>query len=1160
MIYKNEPNYSYIEKNPYNNSSITHFYNNQNVINEYRRNQSSYTAKYFTGKLTSDGLYYIFDNRKKPEFNKQYANNMFKNYLSRYAVKNGVKLLLTSTNPLKSIKYIRVGMSGISELKNYSQNMLNNVDYLKSNNMFNSHNLAIVHKQSAIMSGFNVMSSDLSFRNNIIGNATLSLIDIGLDKSYIPTPCNMLEKCNYRSLNIYDNIEKPIYKFIVNGHNTINDSLDFMINGSQNMLNQIDYYNKNLNLFTNNNNINLFIAKPIYELIVFGPKYVNNSIDYINNSIDNIINNSLDNIIDYGGRLIHQSIEFINGTVQYSSYSSYNSIINNNKLISENNNNNNSTIIIDNSHNTSESNTMSYRNSNSWVYDDYYNCHTFMDLAFDNANNKLNTTLENTENNIEKAKEKEKNLNLLDINELNIKLSNLSKFINVCNVLKNLDLTDINTILELQSILVNLMTPDVLVNGVFRFIIDNTMHTKDKLETMLNLMVAVSEKYLEIPLTNAFNFVKNLFERKSVKEYLTPLLLDLTSLLVPGINIINIVVNIIKGIEHFFSKQSIKRVNGIEFLCIDKFKIGFFRIKHKISYKNDFFGIDVSFTSRKASDANKLCKDEFIKQLDHKVYQVIGIPIEFINGSIETPITRYGLYAQKFYIEDLEKYWLKVNDPYLSEEDKNIINALYFESQTNKEYRYELAQRGEKPSWYWEHKNDTIGNFIYNLVDFMNSNNFTIRNLKQIINSIFNNTKTNITNNIENIDIFDNLENDEHYKSFINNFSVGDMLTIINSIFNNTNITKNESLKDQENKNQNDIFTKAKNQRTTEDNQKLDNFRDSLRQSYIALIKNDSGGEIMRRARLELWHTQKTVEYIAQCGYSSFIGHFGLMLSYIDYEIVKLKNPVYFTLGHIGGYLTNLGQGYLTRVLVDQSCLYVSLLSQTEHLTDEYLLNYINPAIACLVGLGLGIIKYSLPSNKEEPKSFKNVLINGGVSAVNTSFGMIYNYIKPRVFIKYLTNISSKCVNGITNVIKYVFRLSLTVDFVGAVSLNVLFNVGMRLLNKLYVSRSYIEDNPIYNDIDESIYNNIDDSIYNDIDDSIYNYIDESIYNDIDDSIYNYIDESIFNTIKSSKNRVIKSKKNIYEETFNESYEETFNDSYEETFNETYEINYNISY
>mgnify|MGYP004007818723 CR=1 FL=1 len=87
---------------------------------------------------------------------------MFKNYLSRYAVKNGVKLLLTSTNPLKSIKYIRVGMSGISELKTYSQNMINNVEYLKSNNMFNSHNLTIVHKQSSIMSGYNLIFSDLS--------------------------------------------------------------------------------------------------------------------------------------------------------------------------------------------------------------------------------------------------------------------------------------------------------------------------------------------------------------------------------------------------------------------------------------------------------------------------------------------------------------------------------------------------------------------------------------------------------------------------------------------------------------------------------------------------------------------------------------------------------------------------------------------------------------------------------------------------------------------------------------------------------------------------------------------------------------------------------------------------------------------------------------
>ena len=1082
MIDINEPNYSYIENNTYNNTSITNFNinrsNNKNSKKySSKSNKSSYTPRYFVGKLTRDGLYSIYDYRKKPEFNKQYVENLFKDYLSGYALRKGIDVIEKITS--KQIK------NRVLLPLNFSQHMLAEVDYLKSNNMYNASNLKVARFKSLINTGYKIISPDISLGNNVIGNATLSLIDMKLDKLYTPTPeYNSLGNFyNNNSLFIFEYCEKPVYELINNADVLIMNGVSSHINLSLN--------------------------------IIEGAKY----------------------IVDYGENLINESIKFMTNTTH-----------------------NNSTIIIDNSHNTSESNTMSYRNSNSWVYDDYYNCHTFMDLAFDNANNKLNTTLENTENNIEKAKEKEKKLNLLDINELNIKLSNLSKFINVCNVLKNLDLTDINTILELQSILVNLMTPDVLVNGVFRFIIDNTMHTKDKLETMLNLMVAVSEKYLEIPLTNAFNFVKNLFERKSVKEYLTPLLLDLTSLLVPGINIINIVVNIIKGIEHFFSKQSIKRVNGIDFLCIDKFKIGFFRIKHKISYKNDFFGIDVSFTSRKASDANKLCKDEFIKQLDHKVYQVIGIPIEFINGSIKTPKTRYGLYAQKFYIEDLEKCWLKVNDPYLSEEDKKIINALYFESQTNKEYRYELAQRGEKPSWYWEHKNDTIVDFMYNLVDFMNSNNFTIRNLKQIINSIFNNTKTNITINIENIDIFDNLENDEHYKSFINNFSVGDMLTIINSIFNNTNITKNESLKDQENKNQNDIFTKAKNNRSNNDNCKLNNTRDSLRKMYIALIKKYSREEIMRRARVELWHTQKTVEYIAQCGYSSFIGHFGLMLSYIDYEIVKLKNPVYFTLGHIGGYLTNLGQGYLTRVLVDQSCLYVSLLSQTEHLTDEYLLNYINPAIACLVGLGLGVIRYSLPNNKEEPQQFKNVLINGGVSAVNTSFGMIYNYLKPRACIKYLTNIGNRCVNSITNVIKYVFRLSLTVDFVGAVSLNVLFNVGMRLLNKLYDSRSYIEDNPIYNDIDESIYNNIDDSIYNDIDDSIYNYIDESIYNDIDDSIYNYIDESIFNTIKSSKNRVIKSKKNIYEETFNESYEETFNDSYEETFNESYEINYNISY
>ena len=1067
MIDINEPNYSCIENNTYNNSSITHFYNNT-IVNEYHYNNSSYryipispynrksithtsinnnnnnnkninninkninniksnyTSRYFVGKLTRDGLYSIYDYRKKPEFNKHYVKNLFKEYISGYALRKGIDIIEKITS--KQIK------NSVLLPLTFSQHMLAEIDYLRSNNMYNASNLKVARFKSLINSGYKVfISPDISLKNNVMGNATVSLIEMKLDKLYTPTPeYNSLQHYyNKKALFIYEYCEKPVYELITNTDVLIMNGMATPISLSQN--------------------------------IIAGAKY----------------------LVDYGENLINESIKFMTNTKH-----------------------NNSTIIIDNTHNIIESNNTHNMNSDfmcrdsvSWLYDEYeyYNYNTYMSLAFDSENNKLNTTLaNNVENNIGKAKEKEKNK--FDIEKITMKLSNLSQFINLCNVLKDLDLTDINTIVDLQYLLVNLIIPDKLVNGVFRFIID--VNKKDNIENILNLMVVVSEKYLKIPLQNAFNFVKNLFERKSVKEYLKPLLMDLTSLIVPCFNIVTIVFNIKKGIEYLLSRQSIKKLNGIDFLYTDEVKLKLFKIKHIVSYKNDFFGINISYTSRHVRNAKNACNDEFIKELDHKVYQVIGIPVEFINNSIETPKTRYGLYALKFYIEDLEKYWLEVNDSYLSEEDKKIINALYFESQTNKDYRYELAQRGEKPSWYWEHKNDTIVEFIYNLVDYISGNNYKISDIRKILNSIFN----------------------------------------------NTNIKKNQNLKDQEGKQQNDIFTNAKNNRSNKDNYNLNNKRDSLRKMYNALTKKYSREEIMRRARLELWHIQKTVDYMVQSGYSSFIGHFGLMLSYIDYEIVKLKNPVYFTLSHIGDYLTNFGQGYLTRVCVDQSCLYVSLLRQTEDLTDEYLSNYINPAIACLVGLGLGVIKYSLPSNKEEPKQFKTVLINGGVSAVNTSFGMIYNYLKPRAYIKYLIDISNKCVNGITNVIKYVFRVSLTVDFVGAVSLNILFNVGMRLLTKLYNSRSYIEDNPIYNNIDNSIYNNIDNSIYNNID--------NSIYNNINNSIFNNIDNSIFNTIKSSNHRLIKRKKNIYEEKYNKSYEKNYNKSYEKNYNKSYEKKY----
>ena len=47
--------------------------------------EDSYTKSFLSNKLTRDGLYYIFDSRKKQEFNRDYLKNTAKDYVGDYA-------------------------------------------------------------------------------------------------------------------------------------------------------------------------------------------------------------------------------------------------------------------------------------------------------------------------------------------------------------------------------------------------------------------------------------------------------------------------------------------------------------------------------------------------------------------------------------------------------------------------------------------------------------------------------------------------------------------------------------------------------------------------------------------------------------------------------------------------------------------------------------------------------------------------------------------------------------------------------------------------------------------------------------------------------------------------------------------------------------------
>ena len=173
----------------------------------------------------------------------------------------------------------------------------------------------------------------------------------------------------------------------------------------------------------------------------------------------------------------------------------------------------------------------------------------------------------------------------------------------------------------------------------------------------------------------------------------------------------------------------------------------------------------------------------------------------------------------------------------------------------------------------------------------------------------------------------------------------------------------------------------------------------------------------------------------------------------------------------------NCAQGYVTRILVDQTVQYVSLLEFTEQWSDDFLIDYINPFIATFVGIGVGITRYLVSFDKEKPENdFKNVVANGTISTVNSSITAIYNYLKKMATAStvkktVVPDILAALVKGINNI----FKVTLSIDVVSTVLVAIGFNLFVRLISLIYKSNSnspnalpykqeikpYILDNPI---------------------------------------------------------------------------------------------------
>jgi hypothetical protein len=577
---------------------------------------------------------------------------------------------------------------------------------------------------------------------------------------------------------------------------------------------------------------------------------------------------------------------------------------------------------------------------------------------------------------------------------------------------KDMELPDI--IVEAESLIVNLASDNKIAGGAFQAFAD-LVHNKGHFtkESLLNFGIACAEQYFDIPLSSAAHLIDNLIKGDSIDEYIVPLILDIASIICPPAIICKILYNIYKTIDSLLTKTKLINISGVDAVYTDRLTFhGLRKPKHKVSLDNDFYGIHISIKEKHASDAKKYLDKEFKNQLDYKVYQVIGIPIEFVNNTIAMPTTRFGKYCMNVYISDLEKYWLEVNKKYLTQAEYDAINDAYFTSDKEIEYRNELAKQGLAPSWYYEHKGENVITFIKHLGHLIKD---SMKNNKGLLNIICN-----------------------IYKQITQNHKGGVIV--------DTSNTQTQT--------QTDGYEHARDKRNNQDNNSLTNFRNEHRRLYENNKGTYSRNAIILIAQKDLFQQQCSAVYIIETAQSTFVGFVGSNLSYIDREGSNfIKNPLLYPLTKSVEFIKNVGQGYITRICVDQAVTTIGLMEITESISDDAMMKYINPFVSVGVGFTIGCIRYLTKWNKsKEEDKFKYVAINGAVSATNTSFGAIYNYfgdlgyLKP-VKITKLTKIGMfliKCINT-------AFYIQISINTLSAICAAIGFNILIRLGFNIYV-------------------------------------------------------------------------------------------------------------
>lgn len=1088
--------------------------NNKTTIFNYK---GSHFENAVASKLTRDIVNNLIDGRNKVEFGLKYVDEMGRSLFHTY----GWKGLMIGGTKFLGKTYSRVA-TVVKDASDYSYCSINEINYLKDNGYYNWQNV----KLAQLNCGYNTFNNttSLSLVTNM-ANVTLDTVrDKVLVEAYKYNATQQMSTFDNFKLYLFDHNITPIYNSAGSVSKPINYVLDYVYDAAKDGLSFMVKYHmarmKDLQdgatglyniVFNNDTNVNSFEYD---EMLTYdyNPNTESNSTEVSLSYFDITNNNTINN-----DTLNTDSLNTERDYYDYS-YEEYN----------------------DNSNITDSSNHIDGSNSIDGIDD-------INDFIETNSSNTINTDDETTKE-LSKIQDREK----LFKNTV-VAISAATSVVDVIRFIKDFhEMSAKEKFMFIENFVISLLPCGNPFGPMFSAVTDMALNGNITVESFMDTAIAIFQSTIDVPIMNTYNLVKGLCKGEHFKEYIVPVLVDVVSMFVPPVMIINMANSLIKGICGLFSHQGIHKVDGVDCQYTDQLTLKGFKKRHRVHYRNDFFGIDVTCSKKHASDAKAFCEAEVKKQLKYKVYQVIGIPIEVFNDTYDKPVTRYQKYAFGRFMHNIQHFWYDTNLKYMNKNQKVLMYRFHFENQEDRDYRTNLLANHSTPSWYWYNRSTHIGKFTHDSAKLFkhNFNNIHSYNLLYRIYKAFVNTYHQIVDNSYSSYVDNVLDNHDPFIEYDNNYDpiFGEKQIYskqVNNIIYNTNImrsfkflishyyaklnpmvenmvdpdhkilnhykspyllahlllrsktlghifknsdlingdldvfkTTGKEVKSMEDEAQKDTFTNIKNKRTGSDNKRLDNYLDKHRLDYKNFEGDYTRSSIIKFARQQLWIRQQSAEYVFQTIGSATLGYIGFTIAYLDKDVVVfVKNPIKYPFQKLYQLSKNCAQGYITRVLVDQTVQYVSLLEFTEQWSDDFLIDYINPFIATFVGIGVGITRYLVTFDKEKPENdFKNVVANGTISTVNSSITAIYNYLKKMATAStvkktVVPDILAALVKGINNI----FKVTLSIDVVSTVLVAIGFNLFVRLISLIYKSNSnnpnalpykqeikpYILDNPI---------------------------------------------------------------------------------------------------